>query len=391
MSEIFNFVDKKLIEIKPPNKGQVMYRDEKEKGLVLRVSYGGKKVFYLYKRFDGRPRLIKVGNFPKISITDARIAVRNLKTKIERGEYNTKEKAIPKGLSFKQLFDKYINDYAKHNNKSWKQDVMAINKDAQGLFNKRIVDINKNNVLEIFNSMTNSGKYGANRFLDRLRAIFNKGIEWELIDKNPALGIKKHKEVSRDRYITLEEKEQFFEALEKEDDQQVKDFILIALYTGARKGNVLSMRWEDISFDQAVWYIKDTKNGDPQTAVLTEEAVKILERRKSESDSKWVFPSRTSKSGHFQEPRKGWERIIKRAGLKDLRIHDLRRTCGSWMALSGASQYVISKGLGHKSPQSTAIYARLSLDPVREFMEKSAKLTNGDLQKKIEELKKQNE
>ena len=61
------------------------------------------------------------------------------------------------------------------------------------------------------------------------------------------------------------------------------------------------------------------------------------------------------------------------------------------MALSGASQYVISKGLGHKSPQSTAIYARLSLDPVREFMEKSAKLTNGDLHKKIEELKKQNE
>ena len=104
-----------------------------------------------------------------------------------------------------------------------------------------------------------------------------------------------------------------------------------------------------------------------------------------------MFPSKSSKSGHFQEPRKGWQRILKRSGLKDLRIHDLRRTCGSWLALNGASQYIIAKQLGHKSPQSTAIYARLSLDPVRESLEQAVKLTNGELQKKIEEAKKNKE
>jgi len=395
MAEIFNFIEKKLMNIKPPKTGLDTYRDEKEKGLILRVSYGGKKVFYFYKKVMKKPRMVRIGDFPDISIAEAREITLDLKNQVAKGLFpsingNNRKSG---GIVFKELFDKYIKDYAQYNltKKGIKDMSEQIARHAQNLFGLNINEITKSNILELFNTISKTAKISANRTIAYLSAIFNKGIEWELIDKNPALGIKKHKEVSRDRYITLEEKEQFFEALEKEEDQQVKDFILIALYTGARKGNVLSMRWEDISFEQAVWYIKDTKNGDPQTAVLTEEAVKILERRKSASDSKWVFPSRTSKSGHFQEPRKGWERIIKRAGLKDLRIHDLRRTCGSWMALSGASQYVISKGLGHKSPQSTAIYARLSLDPVREFMEKSAKLTNGDLHKKIEELKKQNE
>ena len=385
MSEIFSFTDKKLIYISPPAKGQVMYRDEKEKGLVLRVSYAGTKSFYLYKRFDGRPRLIKVGKYPKMSISEARIAVRALKTKIEMGEYSSNDKNC---ITFKDLFDKYINDYARINTKSWIETERAVNTNAKKLFDMDINIITKNDILGIFNYMTKNGKYGANRFLDTLRAIFSKGIEWELLDRNPALGIKKHKEISRDRYITLEEKEQFLKAVEEDEDQQVKDFILLALYTGVRKGNVLSMRWDNIDFGNNTWHVPDTKNGDPQNVVLIDLAIDILERRKKENDSVWVFPSKSSKSGHFQEPRKGWQRILKRSGLKDLRIHDLRRTCGSWLALNGASQYIIAKQLGHKSPQSTAIYARLSLDPVRESLEQAVKLTNGELQERIEEAKK---
>lgn len=94
-------------------------------------------------------------------------------------------------------------------------------------------------------------------------------------------------------------------------------------------------------------------------------------RRKVNNDSEWVFPSETSASGHLQEPKKVWARILERAEIKDLRIHDLRRTLGSWMAHTGASQYIIGKGLNHKNPQSTAVYARLSIDPVRESVNKA--------------------
>lgn len=76
-----------------------------------------------------------------------------------------------------------------------------------------------------------------------------------------------------------------------------------------------------------------------------------------------------SKTGHLKEPRKGWERILERAKISDLRIHDLRRTLGSWQAKTGASLSVIGKSLNHKHTATTAIYARLDLDPVRESVE----------------------
>ncbi|WP_375327196.1 tyrosine-type recombinase/integrase [Candidatus Tisiphia endosymbiont of Nemotelus uliginosus] len=104
-----------------------------------------------------------------------------------------------------------------------------------------------------------------------LKAIFNKAIEWGLLEKNPVTGIKQHKEQSRDRYITKEEAPRFFQALEEETNQLMKDFVLISLYTGARKSNVLSMRWESISFANKTWYISDTKNGEPQTVVLIDD------------------------------------------------------------------------------------------------------------------------
>lgn len=83
----------------------------------------------------------------------------------------------------------------------------------------------------------------------------------------------------------------------------------------------------------------------------------------------WVFPG-TGKTGHLVTPRKAWLEVLEAAGLdEDLRIHDLRRTLGSWQARAGASLQVIGKSLGHKSQQATAIYSRLDLDPVRASVE----------------------
>ncbi|WP_341790792.1 site-specific integrase [Rickettsia endosymbiont of Polydrusus tereticollis] len=120
-----------------------------------------------------------------------------------------------------------------------------------------------------------------------------------------------------------------------------------------------------------------TKNGESHLIPLTSEAVEILRRRYQESKNNWVFPSpRNSKSGHFEEPKKSWYKIRQKAGIPDVRIHDLRRTRGSWLAISGASEYIIGKALNHKSPKSTKIYARLSIDPVRKFMQKADGLFN---------------
>jgi integrase len=188
-----------------------------------------------------------------------------------------------------------------------------------------------------------------------------------------------HPESSRTRYLLAEEKERFLEAVNAEPNHTIRDFIFMSLHTGARKSNVLAMRWDSINLTDKTWDTPgtETKNGIAHLLPLSEEAMPILKARYEQRNPQcpWVFPSdHNSKSGHLEEPKKAWRRIIKRAGLKDFRLHDLRRTRGSWMAIAGASQYVIGKALNHKSITSTEIYARLSIDPVREFMNKADKI-----------------
>jgi len=376
----FNFTKEAIAKIVLPKDGRDIYKDTKEQGLILIVSYTGKKAFYIAKNIkierDKKYYRKKVGDFPDLSISDARAKVSDLKVQIAKG-FNPFEEATEtlKEITFKELFDKYINDYAKHSTKGWKADIADINKKAQTLYDKGISSITKEEIQNIFNKLTTtSGKYAANRFLDRLKAIFNKGIEWDLLEKNPTNGIKQNKKKTRDRYITAEEVDAFLKAVEEEKNPIMRDFLLISLYTGIREGNVKSMRWKDISFESKTWYLGDTKNGESQYVALSDKAVTTLKKIAKTTTSQWVLPSDRSASGHIEEPRKAMLRALKKANMEDFRIHDLRRTRGSWMAMAGASQYIIGKALNHKSPSSTAIYARLSLDPVREFMEKADSL-----------------
>jgi integrase len=126
---------------------------------------------------------------------------------------------------------------------------------------------------------------------------------------------------------------------------------------------VLAMRWQDVNLQAATWRIPETKNDEPQVVALVPEAIEVLRERKPQRDG-YVF-SAPSKTGYMTPPKKRWRALLKRAELKDLRVHDLRRSLGSWQAISGASLAIIGKSLGHKSPDATMIYARLHLDPVR--------------------------
>jgi integrase len=133
------------------------------------------------------------------------------------------------------------------------------------------------------------------------------------------------------------------------------------------------MRWDQVSFDRAVWRIPDTtsKNGEPMLIPLSAEVIEILKsQQESTGGSPFVFPA-DSATGYMTPPKKRWAALMKRAGLNDLHIHDLRRTMGSWMAIGGASLLVIGKLLGHKSVDATMIYSRLHIDPVRDSMERA--------------------
>jgi integrase len=177
-----------------------------------------------------------------------------------------------------------------------------------------------------------NGKIEANRALSYISVIYNKMISWDWEGINPAIGLKKFKETKQDRFILKDELPQFMEALENEPTRDMRDFFLMCLYTVARKGNVQSMRREDVDFSINEWRIPDMKNGEPVRVPLIEQALEILnDRLQLKLESPWVFPSRDgSRSGHIQEPKTAWRRVLERAGLRNLRIHDLRRPCGSY-------------------------------------------------------------
>jgi integrase len=179
--------------------------------------------------------------------------------------------------------------------------------------------------------------------------------------------------VERDRFLRPDELRPFFEALAAEPNQTMRDFILLALLTGARRSNVAAMRWKDVDLRNAEWRIPapESKGRKQQLVPLGPEAVAILESRHLDDKANYVFPSERSKAGHIQDPRRTWQRVLEASGVNDLRLHDLRRTLGSWQARTGASLVVIGKSLNHRSREATQIYARLDLDPVRQSVERA--------------------
>lgn len=372
-SHHLNFTKAALEKAAPPEKGKRdYYYDQREQGLVMAVTPGGSRSFYLYKRVEGRPERIYLGKFPDMSIENARKQAAKTKGKIASGKNpQTEKRAIRDEMTFAALFGEYMEKYSKVHKRSWRYDEREVKKFLSHWFKRKISSITKSEV-ERLHAKTGkeNGLYQANRLLERVRSIFNKAIDWGWEGSNPATGIKKFKEQSRDRFLQPDELPAFFEALANEPNEAARDFFMISLLTGARKSNTLAMRWKDINFTTATWRIEDTKNGDPQTIHLPTQAMEILKERKLHSESPWVFPG-SGKSGHLADPKKAWTRILTEAGIDNLRIHDLRRTLGSYQAATGANGYIIGKSLGHRSQQSTAIYARLNLDPVRESVNKA--------------------
>jgi integrase len=369
----FNFIKKTLDKLPLPTNAQRAYfYDSTTRGLALAVSPAGKKVFVLYRKVAGRPERITIGPYPDLTIEQARGKAAELNGAIARGENPASERRLVRDeATFGELFTTYLEHHAKPHKKTWSDD--------EGMFEKhlgcwkftKLSDIQRTDVLALHARIGGkSGHYAANRVVELLSSMFTKAIEWGWSGENPATKIKAFKERKRERFLQPEELGKFFRALEAELNETIRDYILLSLFTGARRTNVQEMRWSEINWQAATWRIPETKNGESITVPLSGPAIKVLEKRRFSSKTEWVFPG-VGATGHLVEPKSAWKRILRRAKIQDLRLHDLRRTLGSWQAATGASLPIIGKSLGHKSLTATQIYARLNIDPVRAAVDKA--------------------
>jgi len=377
VSKSFNFTKESLLALPTPETGKrVVYLDAKTTGLQIRVTSSGAKTFSLYRRIKGgQPERVTLGRFPSMTIEQARKLAARVNAEIEEGSNPAQVKRVKKGeLTFDELFKEYGERHGAKK-KSWATDQSLYANHLQPLRALKITAIKREAISRILSNMEKAGLAGSsiNGVRALVSSIYGRAIEWGYATENPVIGIKTRKTVKRDRFLQAGELPRFFESLAAESNQTLRDYIIMALLTGARRSNLLAMRWAETNLDESVWRIADTKNGTPQNVTLSPEAVTILQARQYVADmgAVFVFPG-SGESGHMEEPKKGVIRVMERAGIpygrktpNGVTLHDLRRTLGSWQAKTGASMAIIGKSLNHQSQQTTAIYARLDLDPVR--------------------------
>ena len=381
--------------------------DDEVKGLALRVTSSGAKSFYLVRWIENRAEWVRLGGYPAMTVEQARKAATKLNGEIangrnpadvkreKRAEMTLREAfdtylnryAIPHGLktipAMRDMFDLYLGklpdgDRKRHGRERTKPD------GAVDWTNRKLSAIRREDVTKLHANLgLTCGTYSSNRMLELLRAIFNRLNKMGLISlENPAAGVEKFREQKRDRFLQADEIPRFFAALGEVEGEATRDALLLLLLTGARRNNVLAMRWEDLDLTLGRWRIpsEHSKNGDVLVVPLTSATLEILKRRQQGAAEEYVFSS-DSKTGYITPPKGAWQRLLKRADLTGVRLHDLRRSLASWMVIEGASLVVTGGALGHKDPQSTAIYARLSVDPVKHAMEKAQSAILGLVEK----------
>lgn len=398
-SDRFNFTKASIEALPLPSAGdRTTYHDLHTAGLQLRVTSSGKKTFSLYKRAKGgKPERVTIGSFNDgVTIEQARNKALKLKSAMSEGVSPTMAlRSARAELTFGEAFEMYIRDHAtptglksidrmrgdferylgtmpkvakKKHGKERVKSAGSVNWQ-----DRKLSTISQSAIKDLRSSLAKEcGNAATNHALKLVRVVFNKMCEWgEFKGENPALNPGLLKIASKDRFLQKQELPQLFEALAKTTNTNIRDFILLSILTGARRSNVLSMRWAEINSERAEWRIPDTKNGDPVIIQLSREAVETLRARQASIPAgEWVFPG-SGKTGHMVSPKNGVSTILKAAGIDKLTIHDLRRTLGSWQAITGASLPIIGKSLGHKSIAATQIYARLSADPVRESVQRA--------------------
>ena len=354
-------------------------KDMNKKNFVVRVG-AQTKTYYLVKKVNGKTLYVRLCDAGNTSLVEAYKLFAEQMALVNRGKNpNVEKNKVANTITIGDFFNNYYfpNHSKVHKRKSsQREDECYFRLHLAPMHPYRMVDIDRALVVKLQREIHDkSGVYAANHSIKLLRQMYNKAIDWGLEMINPASRIRLYKEIKRDRFLQEDELSRFFAALAAEPDVQFRYFVYLCLFLGQRRSNIQAIKWSDISFEREVLYIPDTKTGKPQVVPLPKQALELLREMETfrNPDSPWLFPTTGgSRSGHMENPKKKWNALMERAGLHDLRMHDLRRTFASYQAITGSSNEIIGKALGDTTPAVISTYARLSEHPVRQSMQRGA-------------------
>jgi integrase len=354
--------------------------DGEVKGFGVRIYPTGKKSFVLDYRDNNRKNLMVIGSCSVLKVDAARKDAKEYLANLTKGINPLQERQKAKqGKLIKDLCKAYIESHAVKK-KSGKDDITRIERfiiPAWG--NLLATNIKRADVSALHIKLGKQGHYQANRVYSLLSKMFNLARAWGFVPEehiNPCFGIEKFKEEKRDRFVSHEEFPRLAEAITAELNQSVVAAIWLYLLTGLRKEELLNLKWSDIDMTRKELKLTDTKNGKSHYLPLSVAAIDVLNQVQRIEDNPYVIVGKNP-GCHLVNIAKPWERIRMAAGLEDVRLHDLRRTVGSWLAQSNNSLHLIGKVLNHSNQSTTAIYARFGQDSVRDALEQHGQLITG--------------
>jgi integrase len=235
----------------------------------------------------------------------------------------------------------------------------------------KIVEIQASHIASCRHDLLRTGVSPAtcNRYTSAISTILQCCVdEWFYLNRNPARELRRLRE-SDGRCRVLEHGERTALLQACEYDQDLHDFVVLALNTGARRGELMNLLWRDCDSNFAEVTFRDTKNGTDRTIPLTDAATDVLKRRfcsRQLGKGHWVFPApRSSGPADF---RKRFSKAVEVAQINDFRFHDLRHTVASYMAAAGVAERMIAEVLGHKTLQMVKRYTHLKPEHLRDSM-----------------------
>jgi integrase len=347
------------------------------KGFGVRISNGGTKSFVVdyRRRADGLQRRYTIGSYPDWCTASAREQAKRVKRDVDLGAdpvgEQAAQRAAPTVAELCIRFDEeHIAKLAPHTQQDYramlKNDILPV------LGKLKVASVEFSHIERLHTTISRRAPVLANRVYQVVSKMLALAVMWKLRADNPCRGVKRNREHLRRRYLKPDELARLTKALAEDRNQRVADVFRLLLLTGARKGEVLSATWDQFDLTAGVWTKPpaSTKQRREHIVPLNAPARQLIARLQAQrGGSPWLFPGR--EGGKLCEDLTyAWQRVCRAAGIIGLRIHDLRHSHASFLVSAGFSLPTIGALLGHTSPETTARYAHLLDDPLRQAVER---------------------
>lgn len=273
--------------------------------------------------------------------------------------------AVPRVRRSQQTFAQFVQrhylPHAKVRKRSWRMEVGVLRWHILPAFGSSSLGrITKRDIGHWQEGMLAKGlaPTTCNRALSLLKCIFNCAVRWEMLKNSPCKDVPALPEgEQRERYLSREEADRLLAVLAEDKDRQAAQVIRLLLFTGARKSEILKARWENVDMERRILTVPLSKSGKSRHVPLSDAAMAVL--REIPRTSGWLFPS-ARRDNAISSVFRVWDRVRRRAGLEDVRLHDLRHSFASFLVNSGCTLYEVQKILGHHNPKVTMRYAHLA-------------------------------